>query len=101
MGDMPFLIKCAWISGDWKLREGIWATRSATAGEDAAEEEDGWIWIRAIFTMVEEVLWVVVVEECEIVDSTEGGRAAGGRKSSTLIWREENRLRDLAGRHSK
>ena len=53
---MPFLVKCAWISGDWKVREGIWATRSAAAGADAAEEEeeDGWIWMRAIFTMVEE-----------------------------------------------
>ena len=53
---MPFLVKCAWISGDWKVREGIWATRSAAAGADAAEEEEvgGWLSMRAIFTMVEE-----------------------------------------------
>ena len=92
MGDMPFLVKCAWISGDWKVREGIWATRSAAAGADAAEEEDGWIWMRAIFTMVEEKREVEVV--CR-----GSGSAVGG--SAILLLPAISRHINLAGRNSK
>lgn len=96
---MPFLVKCAWISGDWKVREDIWATRRAAAGAEAAEVEDGWIWMRAIFTMVEEIQVDVVGG----VDSGSAVRARAVRSADRrpLLLPAISRHINLAGRNSK